>query len=434
MAATHRVSTRGFPWAPAPLVAATVLMAALVSAHFAIGGGWREAWHALGSSSMSPGFADLRTITHSLDAVRAGVDPYVETRFDPWHRTFNYPRAWLWLAPLGLGAGSTMVLGLAMAAMLFATLAVLFRPRQPITWLATLGFSLSPPVLLGIERGNSDILIFALLVFGIMASRTSGDVTNNSVQPLARTALIAMLTMLKIFPLAAIVVLVSSRRSLVVAAGAAVVALACLWLSLQSGDMARILGNTPQSTFNAFGGLPLVQAVADAIGQPATMSVRPFATGLALLVAAAAAVAAVLLPEPLHRLLPRLTAGHSVDDVALACLGIHLLAFLPGSSWDYRLIFLIGTVPPMLAAYDRERRSMFLALPILVGIFVWAGPLSPYIHAGEEVLDWVIFALAAGWLAATLAARLGIGMGISTVVPARPIGLPVPARHDSGAT
>ena len=398
-------ANKGLYRVPAPLVAAIVLPLALALAHFAVGGGWREAWHALGSSSMSPAFADLRTITHSLDAVRAGVDPYVDTRYDPWHRTFNYPRAWLWLAPLGLGGASTIVLGIIMATLLFLALTLLFRPRQPIGWLAAFGFSLSPPVLLGIERGNGDILIFSLLVLGMVASRTTG----NRAQPLVRVALIAVLTMLKVFPLAAVVALIRNRLGVALAALAGGVALTCLWLSLHPGDMARILGNTPQSTFNAFGALPLVQVVADAIATPATASVRPVAIGLALLVAVAAAAIALARPALLHRLLPRLEAGRVIDDVALACLGIHLLAFLPGSSWDYRLIFLIGTVPPMLAAYDRQQRRALLAMPILIGAFVWTGPLSPYIHASDEVLDWMVFAIAAGWLAATLGARIGIG-------------------------
>ena len=397
----HRWTSR----VPAPLIAAIVLLSALTVAHFAIGGGWREAWHALGSSSMSPAFADLRTITHSLDAVRAGADPYVDTRFDPWHRTFNYPRAWLWLAPLGLGAGSTMVLGVAMAVLLFLALTLLLRPCRTIGWVAAFGFSLSPPVLLGIERGNGDTLIFSLLVFGLAASRA----LRGPLQPLARTALIAVLTMLKVYPIAAVTTLVRNRAGLVVAIVAAVAALTCLWLSLQPGDMARIVGNTPQSKYNAFGALPLVQTIADATSRSTTLSVRMIATALAVLVAAAASLVGLLSPGIVYRLLPRLEVGRMVDDVALACLGIHLLAFLPGSSWDYRLIFLIGTVPPMLAAYDRERRAALLAVPILIGAFVWTGPLSPYIHAGEELLDWMILPIVAGWLAATIGPRLGIG-------------------------
>ena len=403
MPAAHDVH-RWIGRVPAPLVAAMVLLSALTVAHLVIGGGWREAWHALGSSSMSPAFADLRTITHSLDALRAGADPYVDTRFDPWHRTFNYPRAWLWLAPLGLGAGSTIVLGVAMAVLLFLALALLLRTRRPIGWVAAFGFALSPPVLLGIERGNGDTLIFSLLVFGLAASRA----LRGTMQPLARIALIAMLTMLKVYPIAAVATLVRNRAGLAIALGAALVALVCLWLSLQPSDLARILGNTPQSTYNAFGALPLLQAIADATGRSATLPVRAIATCLALLVTAAASLVALLRPRIVHRLLPRLEAGRMIDDVALACLAIHLLAFLPGSSWDYRLIFLIGTVPPMLAAYDRERRAALLVVPVLIGAFVWTGPLSPYIHAGEELLDWAILTIVAGWLAVTIASRLGI--------------------------
>lgn len=388
---------------PAPLMAAVVLALALALVHIVIGGGWREAWHGLGSSSMSPAFADLRTITHSLDAVRAGVDPYVDTSFDPWRRTFNYPRAWLWLAPSGIGAGSTMVLGVIMATLLFLALALLFRAQRPIGWLAAFGFSLSPPVLLGIERGNSDILIFSLLVFGMATCRTTGGWT----RPLVGGVLICILTMLKIFPLAAMVVLIRDRLSLVLAALAGIIAVACLWLSLRPGDMAHILGNTPQSTFNAFGALPLVRTIASAAGLSGTAPVRSLATGLALLVATGAAIVAWARPGIVHRLLPPLETGRLTDDVALACLGIHLLAFLPGSSWDYRLIFLIGTTPPMLTAHDRQQRTTLLAVPVLIGVFLWTGPLSPYIHAGEEILDWTIFALCAGWLTATIAARIG---------------------------
>lgn len=406
----------------APLVAAVVLVLALSLVHFTVGGGWREAWHGVGSSSMSPAFADLRTITHSLDAVRAGFNPYVDTRFDPWGRTFNYPRAWLWLAPLGIGARSTMAIGATMAVLLFAALSLLFRTRRPITWLAAFGFSLAPPVLLGVERGNGDILIFSLLVFGIAISKGLGV----QARPLVRGALVAALTVLKIFPIAAIAMLIRDRRGLAFAVIAASVALACLWLSLHPGDMAHILGNTPQSVFNAFGALPLVQAAATT-DMPAGVPVRSLATVLALVVAIASAIIALVRPAAIQRLLPPLESGRIADDVALACLGIHLLAFMSGSSWDYRLIFLIGTVPPMLAAYDRQPRRMLLVVPVLVGVFLWAGPLSPYIHASEEVLDWAIFALVASWLTATIAPRIGLAQRVAEVIR-----LPASIRHDSG--
>ena len=84
---------------------------------------------------------------------------------DPERRPANYPRVWVELSFLGLGNDDTVPLGLALAAIaLVAAFAVVPRgapARDGVVYGAAI---CSPATMLGLERGNVDVLLFAFLV------------------------------------------------------------------------------------------------------------------------------------------------------------------------------------------------------------------------------------------------------------------------------
>src|SRR5438309_9017369 len=92
-------------------VAAGVVAAFLVTVYVC---GTRKdfvsAWARVGVEHLSPNFADMRFLTSGLETVRVGGDPVRLNAFDPWLRPINYPRIWLALSHLGLGAKHTTAL------------------------------------------------------------------------------------------------------------------------------------------------------------------------------------------------------------------------------------------------------------------------------------------------------------------------------------
>jgi hypothetical protein len=76
---------------------------------------------------------------------------------------FNIPPTWLWLGRLGLdGSASTWLSGVVIAAAALV-MVLLFKGRSWSQGVIALGAITSPSVMMGVERGNLDLLILALV-------------------------------------------------------------------------------------------------------------------------------------------------------------------------------------------------------------------------------------------------------------------------------
>lgn len=386
-----------------PACALAVLLA-LLGAHVVRGGGWVEAWSMLRVTALSPTFADLRTITHSLDAVRHGLNPYVDVIFDPWHRVYNYPSIWLSLAYLGIGSQHTNIIGAMMIIMLVISLTILFDCGSFITRALTAALVVSPPMLLLVERGNGDMLVFSMLALGFMATRRWPPLAQSA----GRTLLIALLTAMKIYPFVAVAALIRNRQSMLLAIAAAVLALAALLMTSGVENLRYVFANTPQIFSGSYGASPLFQALGGNLGHN-SVELRRIASAASIVAALLFAALAFARRAKDARWLPTFDPEAARDQVALACLAIFLFSFVLGSNFDYRLIFLIGTVPPMLRAFDLSGRRILLAWPIAVVAFLWLSRVSSLVMACDEVLGWGLFCAGVFALTKVLAARLGLG-------------------------
>lgn len=365
--------------------------------------GREDVWRFFGVPALTPSFADMRTVTHSLECVRQGVNPYIVTTCDPWDRVFNYPRAWLWLAPLGIGADQTNLAGWAQAALVYFCFALLFRPQTLTTGVLTLLAILAPVILLGIERGNIDLFLFSLLVLGFAVTARAPGIIRN----IGRGILIAALTVLKIFPIAAVIALVHKRGGILPAVAFAVASGILFYLSLASGDLAMIGRNTPQGTDLSFGSTPLLFALLQPESLQITLQIRMLAGGIAISIGIICTALIALRGPKAVPSLPRLEAGNLRDDVALACLCIFVFSFLLGSNWDYRLVFLSAVLPPLIRQYDDTRRFAGLLLIVGAVAFLWLSRIGHHLFWLDEMLGWTAFVVASLWLARTMLERAG---------------------------
>ncbi len=60
--------------------------------------GWTFVWEKLLIPTMSPPFADMRTVQGALTSTANGFNPQLENPGDPWQRRMNYPSVWIWIA------------------------------------------------------------------------------------------------------------------------------------------------------------------------------------------------------------------------------------------------------------------------------------------------------------------------------------------------
>lgn len=378
---------------------AAVILALCVGVH--LHGSLSAAWKMFGLPALSPLFADTRTITHSIDCLQSGQDPFLVRTFDPWRRLYNYPPIWLDLRYLGVTSRSSNLLGSVLALMTVIAFLLLFRAR---TWLTSVIVFLAVPskaILFAVERGNTDQLIFFLLVVGFFLI----DRQKTAVRNTLKSVLIVCLTVLKIFPVVAAVVLVRNRKSTLTVLLTALLSIAALKLT-SGAYLPLVLGNTPQDTYVSFGAFPFFAAVFSHLSGFVTgivqHHVKVSSIG-ALLLAVLSIAAGIRFREQLNRFLPPLDFEDSGGGIAAAGLAIFCIAFVRGSSYDYRLIFLMGALAYLVEVLNRRNSLRCLPTAVLFVLLLWKpAQLSTFF----ELVDGLVFAAACAWLGTSLLDRL----------------------------
>ena len=342
-------------------------------------GDMASAWKKLGVPAMSPSFADLRTITHSIECKQKGIDPYRSRSCDPWKRLYNYPPIWLELGKFSVGSELTNAIGLTLAAFFVLALLLIVDLRCGISaWLLLLA-SFSPPVLLGVERGNTDLLIFSLVVllFSFVAP------TGLRSSPVIFSIGVVILTILKIYPVALITSLVPNRtKGILFATSCALVSLVALLLT-SKWHIIEVFENTPVSTWRSYGAavIPIRLIGLSDIGVRLSSAVLAAALGTSL---------AVLMYRYKSVLLPRFDVDQVHGALATACGAIYCLTFLAGTNFDYRLVFLLPCILTSLRAFETSFDYKQLYFPVIVTAYLWATLLDSLV---TDIISLFVFAL-----------------------------------------
>ena len=395
-----------------PAAAALVTIALILGLGTVNQGSLPAAWRIFRIHSLDPSFADTRTITHSIDCLLSGQDPYVVRSFDPWNRVYNYPPIWLDLRYLGVTSRSTNPLGVLMALLLASSLLLLFSATRLDTALVVFLAIFSKPVLLAMERGNIDQVLFALLVFGFFVIERWRDAARTFFE----CSLIVVLTLLKIYPLAAVVVLVKNRQRLLLAASTGMVSVAAL-LATCGQDLPRVIANTPRTIDGSFGGYPFFVAISHAVpGLPAAGKINPGIVWVGSSLLAVLSVIAGLKYRPhLDKFLPSLDFCRARGCIAASCLAIHTFVFAAGANFNYRMIFLLGVVGYLVEDIEQTGTSRSLSPALAIVFFSFVPFRLLLLH---ELLDGLIFCAACAWLSTQLFDRIQARSDLPALLPA----------------
>jgi hypothetical protein len=321
-------------------------------------GGHAE-WDRLGVPAVPGGFFDLRSVTSGWDCARQHWGEWPVNPCDPGGRPENYPRVWMAASILGLGEDDTHVIGVLLAVTFFLA-AILVLPRQATVGEAVIyGVALcSPAVMFGVERGNVDIGLFSMVAAaGLVMRRVRYG-------PPVASALILSAAVLKLFPIAAVGMLARLPRRAAVICVSSVVGLFAVYAAATFRDIQTIERVLPQGDEYAYG-LHIFGGWLERLVAPGRMG------DAALVVLAIVAALAFR-----RRLRSYLSTGRSRElDLLWAGAGIYVATYALGRTSDYRLVFLLLTVP-QLARWASARH----ALPIvtLSGILLTLWLPSPW--------------------------------------------------------
>ncbi len=375
--------------------------------------------HAGGDMTGGRPFIDTRFVLAQLECWRRGIDVYSVNPCDPLGRLQDYSPLWLRLDFIPASSACAVPFGLALDVLFLAALFALPLPRFRVIDHAVLSLTMvSTASIFALERGNTDLLIFAMCV---IAARL---LLRSLPWRVAGYGVILAAAALKFYPLVLLVVALRERvRTLlaiaVVSAGAAG---AFAWRF--GAETQRALGNATVFYFEKmwgaanlpFGGahlavvlLPGVMArhpgLREALGRAIPLSVL---AGLVILAAAVAirlamqrdfARAFAALPEPMRLFLTigaALTAG----------------CFFAHPNIEYRAVVLLLEAPGLLAlargAAPGRVRGLLWANAVATVFLVWDAPafLPSVAPAGWLLRQYVWWAHVTVSMAALV--RLGL--------------------------
>jgi hypothetical protein len=343
----------------------------------ATGRPWSDVWRRLGVRSYDRPFFDLSIVADAAAKSGQGVSPYALSNGLP---PYNYPRLWVGWGALGLAPDTVFVSGLVVALGFWALSLAVVRPRTVAEGMTVAALWCSPAFMLGVERANTDLVVFVVLAVALLAQRRS--------QAAAAVA-IFLAACAKLFPIAAIGALLVSRQSRRWVGVAAVLAGFGVYLWIFRGDIALISSRTPRDTNLSYGGAIPGQLA----GAPYRLAWAGGAAAAAILAAAAWVAARRLPPLP-----------DAPRSAFLAGAGIYGGTFLLGNNYEYRLVFLQCCLPALWfwagGADGRGRRFAGVCLALCIGTCWWSLIARYAPHEAEPLRHVFTFALFATLAAA----------------------------------
>jgi ribose transport system permease protein len=338
--------------------------------------GWTKTWSVLQIPTLSPAFADMRTVQGAVLSDQQGLDPQIQNPGDPWNRVMNYPKVWLWIAKLlQLNYETNFLVFVCTCILAYAISCMFLLRRTPSLYFLVVIFSGAS--LLAVERGNNDILAFALVFAGITLSQDYG-----------RAFSIFLAAVLKIYPVFLAVTLIKKPKIFAVLllflAGYFILSYGEL-ITLQAGNTAS---SDPAGILASYGidtDMRIIQQfVPGQSGETYTI------------IKCAFLLASILLIAVISRKQNLSFTNDSVLHTEWFLAGgiMYSSTYLLASNWDYRLIFLLLCVPYILSL-QKGRGKHFLLIGILLSLnafLLWQllGPLGPLLGAISKYYVFVM--------------------------------------------
>ena len=366
-------------------------------------------WHLWNIPAYKLPFLDLRSITGGAESYAAGFDPAIKNPFDPTHRLFNYPKVWYLILASGINQSWTAPIAFVMIGLLL--LSVVLFPGK-LTWLSTslLLFALcSAAVMLEFERANVDGFIFILMTIGLLLLDVSA---------IASFAILLVGILFKIFPVLGVGYFLDTENKSSFKYALLSVLFTGLYFAVTLKRMIFIFNNTPKGSELSYG----VSVLSAYLNQLVTVDevkntsvlfyqavyfMNDLAVRFPYIAYLIAFVVIVLFS------LLGLTHQNGSNNLDLRNLrafwigaGIYIGTFLLGNNWDYRLIFLLFTIPQLgdwATGKDKQIANISRTVLVLLFLALWYLvinaamahflPLGNYISTVlDQFVDWALFA------------------------------------------
>ncbi|HXW64799.1 MAG TPA: hypothetical protein VEK74_06940 [Burkholderiaceae bacterium] len=356
--------------------------------------GWNPTWRTLGVTPLEPHFFDMHVTLDYATCAAKGIDPYIPHACNL--ANFNLPPIWLWVSYLGLNGTDAPWLSVAMIAIALGVMVFLFKGRRGGDGLLALFAILSPSVMMGFERANPDLLIFAMAGGAALVyrQRKIGAV-------LATITLLSAGIVLKLFPMFCVALAARyNRRTLCFAA--VITAIFLVYVLLIWKYLFLIRSNVPTTFMLSYGykalflGIDHLRAEAGLSPMGLAETWVPALTSIFVVIFSAALAVSNFRNGRMTCTVPDTAAGTAFFFGG----GIYCGTFLLGTNFIYRLTFLLLCLPQLQEWQNQKdldgARGTVVERGLLIALFavLWLNGNSNG-HTTflllPQLADWLLF-------------------------------------------
>jgi hypothetical protein len=341
-----------------------------------------------------PGFLDSRQFAWASEAYAQGYDPLIENPVNPNGHQLNYPRIWHILFHLGINESHTNLIGSIVVILFFIGIGIFWFSKKydNLTYLILSIAFLSPAVMLGVERSNIELILFFLLSIALLVNYYSS---------ISALSLFIFASVLKVYPVFSFFYLLKENKRRFWMLFPSASGIFFLYALLSLDDFKQVYRTTPKLAGSSFG----INVWWMGLSSPRFFNL-PMSDNMALYLNVISHVLALLI------LIAALYYGMRQKDAALydshgnhidafrVGAGIYIGCFLTMNTHDYRLIFLIFTIP-QLVAWARNEAKGILSVPLITLITmifsIWSAFIMHFLgrnltFAMEEFANWIVLA------------------------------------------
>jgi hypothetical protein len=342
-----------------------------------------------------PCFADLRCITSAQDSIRRGYDPLINNPCDPSNRILNYPRIWQLLEKINVTQNHTLPIGIGLSVVFYLCVIIFLVPETnkhiTILWIFLI---LSPAVTLAVERGNNDLIVFILLCLSLIGFKSRKELPN-----FLSYLLILFAAVLKLFPVFAFCSLFKEKKRTFLILSALLGFTFLLYILYTYNDLMLIGRAIPMGVKFAYGNMVIFDYFKQyVLGE--MLNVR-ILSNMKICVWLFTFLFVILSFLCFSR-----KNNHSMysDSRYITSFrigaSIFVGSFLLGNNWDYRLIFLLFTIPQLIRWEIENKgnlasKALWFTLISLWSIS-WLRIIKLPHHLGiviNEIFNWMLFAI-----------------------------------------
>jgi len=358
--------------------------------------GYEKTWQLWNVPTEMPPFLDFRLIPGSADSFQHGFEPTVKNPGDPRGRIFNYPMFWRLFFYIKLTEFQTIAIGISMIVLFFIG-AFLFPQKLAVPdalWMLLVLFS--PASMLLYERGNVDLVIFFVCVLIILTEGYSAY---------AAAALLVAGGVMKMYPVLGVSILLRESKTKFIWLSAGCFFAILIYIYLTFGSVSASWNLTMRGIQISYGtnvlfsryeqniSLFLAQWLSS-IQIERILKVGPLILGGTLVLVAG--LVGLRDKEPLE-----VSSERNLTAFRMGA-SIYVGTFLLGNNWDYRLAFLILTVPQLLywmrSLNNKNRKVVIFGFAIVLAscwhFITWYAPFlkdfKEIMFFIDETLNWTL--------------------------------------------